>query len=109
VAASPSGEIAMRHQYRDEFHRFGHMFHPKRSYPSMYICLRRWTGIEGNQTPLLSVDLIDDVEIDRAFDELKYDLEQARRQAKAALKRRKVQQKAPNPINPQPLATAKTV
>jgi hypothetical protein len=90
----------MRNKYRSEFHRFGHMFHPKRDYPSMYLCLSRWTEIEETRTPLLSVDLIDEIEIDRAVDELKEDLEQARRKAKAALKRRKEKQKAPRPFNP---------
>jgi hypothetical protein len=72
--------------YRCEFIRFGHIFE-SRDYPSMRICLDRWLGIESHCNPVLSPDIVSEEEIDIFVDELRRDLEIARKEAKKALRR----------------------
>jgi hypothetical protein len=54
---------------------------------NIHLCVDRWTQLnKQNDTPILSLDLGSNEEIDQAISELKRDLDDAGRKAKSALR-----------------------
>ena len=74
---------------RSPFHRIGFIWNPKLP-EFLHICVERWTSAnETHQTPLLSLELQDEAEVDCAIADLKAELDAAGSRAKAAIKRRR--------------------
>ncbi|MBM3551486.1 MAG: hypothetical protein FJX45_06880 [Alphaproteobacteria bacterium] len=67
--------------------KFGHIFDKDKT-GALFIVLDEWIGKDGWRNPTLSIDLQTEAEVDQACDELRQDLELARREAKKAIRRR---------------------
>jgi len=55
--------------------------------PTIYICLKSWSGLEGGTAPVISADLHSESEIDACIAELKAGLDVVAKSAKTAFRK----------------------